>query len=478
MKVPVRVRLNLNRQLNSLFVSYNTFVKSTFDQYVIASLLVHSDSLEDSMKYIDEITGKGSLNLHFKNMYNEFSSKYDVNQLKTILSNSLVPKVNKDEHKYVYYPELDVSFYGNEIFQENISENEQLPKRLAKSDDFIGSSVLENKVSLDSNMYTIAISDDHVELRLKGKRVSMTKEIFETSVVYEVEDIDEYNGVIHSDIKGKGWTQLTNSKVKDVKNSNNYFYHEGNHYMITNKNIKKTEIAKVWGLYLYRETQIEFNYQNTTYCELALETMMESKRINEFKTKGLTLLLKSVNYELAQKYLNYILNKKNSKDLALLGLSIVNKGYEKGWNDEAIKNFNEFSSSAKELTLTYRVDSNQEYSINELVSIYNTDKQLLKSIHKEMVLAHYEDRNSKMKYINTVASKITQSGRRDQVKRKLSGDKEAIEYNRLCNKHIAHTKKNIKKLSDDALNARYKVFERLNVLDEKMIKKLEGSDSK
>lgn len=477
MKIQVRVRLNLNRQLNSLFVSYNTFIKSTFDQYIIASLLVYSKSEEESMQYIDEVTGKGSLNLHFKNLYKELLDKYDAEQLKSILSNSLVPKVNKDEHKYVYYPELDISFYGNDMFQGNISENEQLPRKLAKSDDFIGSSVLENKVSLDSNMYTIVISDDLVELLLKGKRVSMTKEMFESSVDYEVEDIDEYDGVVHNDVQGNGWTQLTTSKVKDVKNSNNYFYHEGDHYMITNKNIKKTEIAKVWGLYLYRETQVEYKYQNSKYCELALETMMESKRINEFKTKGLTLLLKSVNYELTQKYLNYILSKKNSKDLALLGLSVVEKGYEKGWNEEVIKNFKEFSSTTKELTLIYKVDSDLEYSINELVSIHKTDKQILKTNHKETVKAHYEDRNSKIEYINTVSSKITQSGRRDQVKRKLSGDKEAIEYNKLCNKHIAHTKKNIKKLNYDALNARYKVFERLSVLDEKMIKKLEGSDS-
>lgn len=476
MKVQAKVRLNLNKQINKLVVTYNTYVKSTFDEYVIASIIVNSNTEKEALNYIDDITGKGSLNKHFRNLYTKYKKDYSFDDLENVLKNSLIPRVNKDEHIYIYFPDMNISFYRNNKFDGNLSNDKDFPKYLVTKGEYIGSSVIEGKINIESDIYNVILNDEKVELLINNKKISMNKDLFESSVVHEVKKITKYKGIVHEKISGNGWFPVTNAKLNDVTNAINYFIDEGDHYLLTNLMIKKTEICKIWGIYLYRETSLEFNQDNSKYCKIALNTLKESNKINEIKTKTLVQLLKSVSPELIQDYINYILNKKNSKELALLGLSIVNKGYEKGWNEETVKNFKEFSSSPKEILLTYKVDSELNYTINELLDIYNLNKQVLKSNHLDIIKKHFKDKESKMQFIKNVSSEILQSSRRDDVKKKIAGDKEATEYNNLCNKYIAHVKKDIKLLNDNELKTRYEVFERIAELDKKMIKKLEGRD--
>lgn len=474
MKVQARVRLNLKKQNNRLYVVYNTFVKSTFDQYLVSSIILHSINEKDAYKYIDDLTGKGSLNNHFKTLYVKFVEKFTKDQLESIMSNSMIPKEQRDEYSYNYFPELNTSFMKRVKHSGNLGDDKEFPKQLVKSGEYVGSSVIEGIISEDSNMYQIEMNENQLKVKIDNNWLSIDIERFQNCVVHEVKNLDRYSGEIKSEVHGNNWNLLTQAKVNDISNAQTYFFKDGNHYMITNKYLRKTEMANIWGMYLYKEYTIDYSQKNGKYCELVLEELYNSKRINEFKTKGILSLLQSVNYDLVQKYLNYLLKRKDSKDLALLGIQLIDKGYEKGWQKDSVHNFKKFAKSNKDISLTYKVDSKLEYSLSELLAVFAFDKTLLSKEDEKIVQDHFDNRNSMIEYIDSILGKIAGSGRRDDEKKKLNVDNVTKEYRKLGNDLIGHTKKNVRKLNDDALEARYKKVQRFKVLDDKVAEKLKN----
>ena len=80
MKLQVRLKLSLNKEVKRIKISYNTFEKAPFDKYLAASLALRTRQLAgrsrqaattEAFAYIDEITGSGSLNPHLKELLNE-----------------------------------------------------------------------------------------------------------------------------------------------------------------------------------------------------------------------------------------------------------------------------------------------------------------------------------------------------------------------------------------------------------------------
>ena len=76
MSVRIRLRLNLSKIKKTIEVRYNTYEKAMYDQYLIACLAKETKcDANSAFKYIDEITGSGSLNAHFKKLFNELVAK-------------------------------------------------------------------------------------------------------------------------------------------------------------------------------------------------------------------------------------------------------------------------------------------------------------------------------------------------------------------------------------------------------------------
>ena len=63
----VKVRLYLPKSNNKLTLRYNTYEKVSYDKYFIASLINNIENRFQVYDLIDQVTGKGSLNTHFKN---------------------------------------------------------------------------------------------------------------------------------------------------------------------------------------------------------------------------------------------------------------------------------------------------------------------------------------------------------------------------------------------------------------------------
>ena len=88
MSLRVNLKLKLSKIVKRITVKYNTFEKATYDEYLIASLVLRSKSEDEAYGYIDEITGSGSLNSHFKRLYKEIVTLFK-KQLEKIMENSM-----------------------------------------------------------------------------------------------------------------------------------------------------------------------------------------------------------------------------------------------------------------------------------------------------------------------------------------------------------------------------------------------------
>ena len=62
--VQINLKLSLRKIKYIIKVSYNTFEKATYDQYLMASLALRSKDEQSAYHYIADIPGAGSLNAH------------------------------------------------------------------------------------------------------------------------------------------------------------------------------------------------------------------------------------------------------------------------------------------------------------------------------------------------------------------------------------------------------------------------------
>src|SRR5690554_6582075 len=113
----VNIRLNLPKSFNKLVLRYNTFEKVSYDKYFIASLIKHARNNSDEIyNVINELTGKGSLNKHFANLYEEIKALSDL-ELDGILRDSLYPIQKIEEFRYTFFPLLNISSFKKNIYE-------------------------------------------------------------------------------------------------------------------------------------------------------------------------------------------------------------------------------------------------------------------------------------------------------------------------------------------------------------------------
>ena len=130
MSLRVNLKLKLSKVIKKITVKYNTFEKAAYDEYLIASLVLHSKSEDEAFKYIDEITGAGSLNPHFKKLYKDISA-FSKEQLERIMANSMFPVLKIDDrNRYDYYPQLNISVFNKRIYDGDIAERRNLSELL------------------------------------------------------------------------------------------------------------------------------------------------------------------------------------------------------------------------------------------------------------------------------------------------------------------------------------------------------------
>ena len=471
MNLQVSLKLNLSKQIKKIKVKYNTFEKATFDEYLITSLVYRTYKDIDREKlildYINDITGEGSLNHHFKNLYSKLKI-FNEEQLKKIMDNSMIPTLKIDEkNRYEYYPQLNVSIFNKRLYQGDIIEYNNLPMLLMINEEIIDLSIETIRDEVKAEQYLVSFDEsDNVEIKILNNFLPIDGKLFEETLCVDLKNVDSYQGEIHNNADGNGWKVLTNSAFNNLFSNSNYYYENGDHYFVRNESVRKTSIAKVHGLYIYNEKIL--NYQNNpVLCKRVIDFLLKNNTINEYKTTSIIAMLKFVDDEKCQKVVNSMLMKKESKEFALVGLDLIGKGIIYGWVKMALKLFLKYAE-AYHLNYLYQADSDLPFTIEQLIKI---DKDILSESHKVKVDEYNSNVEAKKKTIREITGEVTTKGLRENAK-KLEADEITKKFSNLCNRLIGHVNVDLDKASLTELEVWHKEALELNELSLQIEKKL------
>lgn len=446
MSLQVSLKLKLSKQIKKIKVKYNTFEKATYDEYLICSLVLRTldNSNQDrvAFEYIDDITGDGSLNKHFRNIYARVKN-FSKEQLSKIMANSMIPTLKIDEkNRYEFYPQLNVSVFNKKIYQGDLNEYDTLSQLIMINEEIIDMSVETVKDDTKPEQYSVTFDEEeNIKIRILNDYLFINNEIFEESLCLDLGNINLYQGKIHDNVDGSGWRVLNNSALNNLFANRNYYYDNGDHFFIRNDSARKTIISKVHGLYIYREEIIPYQ-NNVVLCNKVIDFLLEKKTIGELKLKSILFLLKYVSDIKAQKVINYMLLKKEEKEFALYGLDLIERGLIDGWDAPVAEIFLKYASGYQ-LNLIYQANTELNYKIEQLIKI---DLDSLKLEHKMQVIKYNADVEAKRKTIREITGDITTKGLREKAK-DLESDETTKKFSKLCNRLIGHVNEGLDDVS-------------------------------
>jgi hypothetical protein len=328
---------------------------------------------------------------------------------------------------------------------------------LVPEGEFYDSNIELGKEVNTSDTYTINIQDDQIKIQLTSK---ITKDVdvslFSSIIDVQVKDITEYKGVIHNDVEGTNWNIMSSSKLNDVTTDSNLtFIYNGDHFQVANTYLKRTKIAQIYGIYIYKDNIFPYEKNNRKYCDLTMKHLLNSGEINTFKVKKMIPIIESLNYEDMQVYVNYLLDIKDSKEISEMGFDLINKGIKNDWGQGAINNFMKYMKTDQELISVYHVCLGQNFNVNQLYRIYKKNRKILSEEDRSIVEKYMDDQNQKIKDMEAIMGEITLSGAR-QKSRDLEKTKEVKRYRKLSNDLQGHFDNDIRNLPDDELDKIYK----------------------
>jgi len=473
----VNVRLNLPKVYQKLTLWYNTFEKVSYDKYFMASVLSHTKNHDEVIKLIDQISGNGSLNEHFQKLYKEINSLGD-QELKNIIKDSLYPIVKYEPHNFLYMPLVNVSLFQKKTYHGDLKNDSLfLYQLMDEGGTYIKHEYEIGETKMNPDNYLVNILDSKIEVKIDKTFHEIDPTEFASHVVKDIINTEEYKGIIHSDMIGEDWIQLTKSSFNNIKDTRDYYYENGDHIGIFAESAKKTIIAHKWGIYWIKE--ITYKYQdlkNSDLCEKVANHLMESGRINEIKNKTIIDILKNINRDKQQEIINHILSKKDVKELALNGLFLIDKGFEKGWNIRAIEAFYKYHETEKQLLSIYKIDSTLEYTIDDLNKINKVDREILIDPHKQLVIEYKKNVKEIKKSIDLKSGTMLNSGIRENMKQ-MKSDDDTKKLKKLLN-NIAHNKKDYNDKNLEELIIYEKVILDTYVLYEKVLFKWQNEYKK
>lgn len=460
MKLISNLRLRFAKRNNIISITTRTYEKASFDQYLAASIAERCDTVNSANQYIDSVTGKGSMNAHLKKLC-QTMRKRSPEERKKILESSLYPTEKIDESQsFVFFPEFNQSLFEGKLYQDDLEQQlELLGEIVAMDGEFVSMQIRRSEVEEHTDNYRVVIDGDGASIQIAPNAfLKATSDQFKDMVVQDVLVPDQIKSMAVESVEGEGWFLLTASQINGPMKSPMGFYREGCYYLLTNTGIKKTEIGHAFGLYLYRETQIPFTPANADICTAAATHLLNSKEINTFKTKSLVELLSAVNGGVAQMCISFVLSIKDSRELAALGLSLLEQGLARGWDENALVQMKNVASQ-QQLEIIYRLAPNL-FELNDLLDM---DPAILTPVHRQMVEEHKKERETKIAYIKEVNGEAAGSALREKSA-KLKNDADVKEFRQLIIKLLAHSKVALVDMDDAALDSGFRLAKRLKGL--------------
>ena len=456
MEIKAKVALSLPNKFYKIILKYDTFEKATYDSYLIASLVANTNNDDDAIKYIDDITGNGSLNPHFKKLYGEIS-KLSKEQIDGILTDSLFPVtvINKSHH-FKYYEMFDATRMDNMVYPHNLKDDPKLADMIMPKNQnakFLSMDFEEEEGTIKSNVYNAIFSENGIQIDLDGGHYyPISADNFYSVYKNDIERINRYEGEIRKEITSGDWNVLNNQVLNAICNMKQFYIDEdGNHCSVLTDCLKKTEIINVFSLYFYKETKYDYSIKNSAKCEEVVDYLLKSKYINEFKTKSLINILSAVSDKTSQKVVQYILGRKDSKEISEIGIRLIKDGLEKGWELDVLKSIKKVSPKS-EYKYLYRLNSNLDFEIEDLLNIDDADltQKDLKKKHN-----YLSKRENIINDMNLMVGEIMNSGVREKMKSLKTKDSVYKTLNDFIKECSAHLKEDYESMSLEKLTNRY-----------------------
>lgn len=462
MQIHARVALSLPNKFYRTFLKYDTYQKATYDSYLIAALVKNAKNKKAAMNYIDEISGNGSLNPHFKKLYEEIS-EFTPEQIDGILKNSLYPVTMMEKGHFKYYEMFNATRFNDKVYDGNLRFQEEfLKERLLPKEDgikFLSLEFEEGEGTIKKDTYDAVFSDEGISVNLDNNQYyPISKEDFYK--VYEVENLDlsEYQGDVGSKITVGQWYVLTQS-VLDSYKKDQFCYKDknGNYAVILSDYIKITEVINVFDLHFYKETKYEFTKGNKEIIEEALKQLLDNGWANNYKVKSLVKMLFFVNDEIGKAVVEYILKRKDSKEVAEFGMKIIKSGFVKGWPKEVLLSIKR-SVNSSDYKYLYLIDSDLGFVVEDFLDIDDAD---LIEIHRMQKKAYLEERKNLIKDITLWLGEICSvSGIRERSK-KLQKNQTVITLNEFIKKYSAHSRIDWDSKSTDELKKEHEYIKNI-----------------
>ena len=438
--VQINLKLKLSKIKYIIEVSYNTFEKATYDQYLMASLALRSNKdKQTAYQYIDDITGSGSLNGHFKQLYDK-ASELTEGELKDIMNNSMYPMLKIDKsNSYIYYPQLNISVFNNKVYEGDFGKYKDVVEKLYIQEKVIDLNLVEKSNNENPEPYIIELDEDNnIFVNIFNEMVPLKTTMFKKLVVNDPVDLDMFKGKIHAKTnEGSDWYVLTNSVINDMYSNNHFFYdYKGNHCLIRKEDVRKTIICKAAGFYVYREEIVPY-INNKELCEAVLNSITKNQSFLEYKERTILNLISCADDIIAQSVINYILVRKNSEELARFGINLLKSGLEKNWEKDALICFMKHADSSS-YGLIYKVNPRIVNDI-EILRIINPD--YLTPVDKKKVEEYNRNKQAKIDTIKKLIGEVTASGLRERMKMLKASD-DSRRFTKIANVYIGHSKYN------------------------------------
>ena len=463
MEIKAKVALSLPNKFYKVTLKYDTFEKATYDSYLIASLVKNTKNKKEAEMYIDDISGEGSLNPHFKKLYNDISKLTD-EQIDGILKDSLFPiTVIDDKHHFEYYEMFDATKMNNKVYHHNLADDPNLKDMIMPKDQnakFLSVDFKLEDGTVVSNVYDAIFTENEIKVDLAGGNYCpISKENFDSVYANDLKEVERYKGIIGNQITSGNWNVLNNQSLAALCNLKQFYIdNDGNHCTVLLNCMKKTEVINVFSLYFYKETRYEYTIKNSNICEQVVDYLIMSNNINEFKTRNLINILAAVSDITAQNVVLYILRRKESKEIAEVGLRLIKQGLEKGWDSEVLKSIKKFCPKS-EIKYIYKLDNNLNFDLED--DILFIDDVDLTEIDLKRKREYVSERKNRIKSMNSMVGDIMNSGIREKMKSLKTQDSDCKDLRKFINKYSAHNRNDYEKMSLEKLTNVYNEIDKI-----------------
>lgn len=468
MSLTINLKLRLTKITKVITVKYNTFEKAAFDEYLVASLVKRAGSESEAFDYIDDVTGDGSLNSHYKALYAR-TSTFDAALLDKIMTSSMYPREVIDSgNSYLYYPELDVSVFHGKMFRGELGGYPDLAKNILYiSEDVTELTVCEKKSNNDPNNYPVSIADDgRMAVRIADKDAIVSAGLFDKIAIKEELSLDAYGGEVFKDPRGADWHVLYAQAYNSLFVNRAFFYSDGKHVRIKRGGLLCTELAAISGLIIYREREVRYS-EAPELCREALACMGRLGLFDPNWRQTLYVMLQNVDTDTAAKFINTYLPRFIDKTSARLAIDMIRSKAVRAWKRDTLQLLLSYCDG-NDYTEIYRLDSGLHYTLPQLLHI---DRSMLSPEHAETVDNHYADVEAMKEDIKRIIGNVVTSGMRERSK-KLQNDAEVKRFRKLCNELQGHEARDIDEAADDQLDRWHKSALELEALLPKIKRKL------